>query len=323
MHRAIVRATRIGMISAQFRSPAQAGVQIDERRTGSRPSPGSSYLRRGLLLPTLLIAACTAQVDETTLLRPVASGTVSAEAIAKAAPAYTLSHHAVTAPDGVRLHAVHLRQPGARATILYFGGNGYTIGRFGAWTASVFQPLGVDLVIADHRGYGQSSGTPKISDMEGDSAAMFDFVTALPDRAPGPIVLHGHSLGSFIAGHLAATRATGGVVPEGSVTTAEEWVDVGTPGIAKPFVKVRIAEGLEGRGNLANMARIEEPLLLLVGEKDGTTPPRLSKGLYEASPLPPGRKTLLIVKGARHDNALTKAEAVAAYRRFLDSVAGR
>jgi fermentation-respiration switch protein FrsA (DUF1100 family) len=156
--------------------------------------------------------------------------------------------------------------------------------------------------------------------MEGDSAAVFDFVRARPDRAPGPIILHGHSLGSFIAGHLAAVRETGGVVLEGSVTTAEDWVAAGTPGIAKPFVKVRIAQGLEGRGNLANMARIEEPLLLLVGEKDNTTPPRLSKGLYEASPLPPGRKTLLVVKGARHDNALTKPEAIAAYRRFLDGL---
>lgn len=272
------------------------------------------------LLASLLLAACTAQVDETTLLHPIASGTVSAEAIAKAAPVYTLAYHGITAPDGVRLHAVHLRQPGARATILYFGGNGYTIGRFGAWTASVFAPLGVDLVIADHRGYGQSAGTPRISDMEGDSAAVFEFVRALPDRAPGPIILHGHSLGSFIAGHLAATRDTGGVVLEGSVTTAEDWVAAGTPGIAKPFVKVRIDQGLQGRGNLANMARIQEPLLLLVGEKDSTTPPRLSRGLYEASPLPPGQKTLVVVKGARHDNALTKPQAIAAYRAFIDGL---
>jgi uncharacterized protein len=180
--------------------------------------------------------------------------------------------------------------------------------------------LGVDLVIADHRGYGQSAGTPTIANMEGDAGAVFDYVARLPDRAPGPIILHGHSLGSFFAGYLASVRDTGGVVLEGSVTTAEDWVAAGTPGIAKPFVKVRIAHDLEGRDNLANMARIEEPLLLLVGEKDGTTPPRLSTGLYEASPLPPGRKTLVVVRGARHDNALTKPEAMAAYRRFLDSI---
>ena len=114
------------------------------------------------------------------------------------------------------------------------------------------------------------------------------------------------------------TATAAGVVLESSATTTEDWVKAGTPGAAKPFIrKVEIDPNLRGRGNLAIMPRIEEPLLLLVGAKDGTTPPSLSQGLYAASPLPEGRKTLQVVAGAGHADVMTRPGAIAAYRAFL------
>ncbi|HEX8512923.1 MAG TPA: hypothetical protein VF688_07430, partial [Allosphingosinicella sp.] len=119
-------------------------------------------------------------------------------------------------------------------------------------------------------------------------------------------------------GHVAANRPADGVVLESSATTTEDWVEARTPGAFKPFIrKVEIDSGLRGRGNLANMARIEEPLLLLVGAKDDTTPPRLSQSLYAASRLPISRKTLRTIAGAGHENVMTKPEAIDAYRAFL------
>ena len=86
--------------------------------------------------------------------------------------------------------------------------------------------------------------------------------------------------------------------------------------------KVEIDPNLRGRGNLALMPRIGEPLLLLVGAKDGTTPPRLSKGLFAASPLPEGEKALQVIAGAGHSDVMTKAGAIAAYRAFLARLGG-
>jgi hypothetical protein len=273
------------------------------------------------LLPLLpLLAGCTADVRESDLIRPIRGGALSAQALAAAAPAYGLAEHRIPGAEGGRLYAVHLRQPGARATILYFGGNGYTIDRHGAWTASLFAPLGVDLVIVDHRGYGLSEGRPGIAVMEGDALTAYDYLRGLLGGQSN-IVVHGHSMGSFLAGHVAAQRPTAGVVLESSATTTEQWVAAGTPGAAKLFIrKVDIADSLRGRGNLANMARIDEPLLLLVGAKDATTPPRLSQGLYAASPLPPGRKTLATVARAGHADVMTKPDAIRAYRAFLASL---
>lgn len=276
--------------------------------------------RTCLLLLSALLAGCTAEIRESDFIRPLRSGPLTAEAVAAAAPVYRLSEHRIARPDGGRLYAVHLRQRGARSTILYFGGNGYTVGRYGAWSASVFAPLGVDLMIVDHRGYGLSEGGTGIEAMEGDALAAFDYLRGLLEGGHR-IVLHGHSLGSFLAGHVAANRPAAGVVLESSATTTEQWVAASTPGAAKLFIKkVDIDEGLRGRGNLANMARIDEPLLLLVGAKDGTTPPRLSQGLYAASPLPRTRKTLRAIAGAGHENVMTKPETIGAYRAFLQGL---
>jgi len=278
-------------------------------------------IRRFAFALFLLAGACTAEVTERGLLAPVKGGEMSADLLAQAAPAFSPTRLEVTTPDGIRLYALLLRQPDARATIIYFGGNGYTIGRYGPWSAAIFERLGVNLVLVDHRGFGQSQGVPSAAKIEEDGLAVFDHVAALSDIGARPILVHGQSLGSFIAGHVAAHRPTAGVVLESSVTTTEDWARSATPGAAKPFLKVRISEELRGRGNLANVRLIDESLLLLVGAMDGTTPPALSQALYAASQLPPDRKTLEIIPRANHVNVMTYPEAVAAYRNFLERIA--
>lgn len=275
------------------------------------------------LLPVLLLAACTAQISERTLLHPTPGGALSAEALEGAAGVYDMSDQWIVAPDGVRLSAVLLRQPGARTTILYFGGNGFTIERHGAFVAGIFAPLGVDVMIVDHRGYGRSGGVPTQANLEADGVAAFDYLTGTLGVDPGRVIVHGQSLGSFIAGRVAAERQTGGVVLESSATTTEEWVAANLRGARRLLVRAEIDPALRGRGNLANMARIEEPLLILVGASDRTTPPSLSEALYAASPLPAGRKTLAVVPGAGHSDVLLRPQAVAAYRGFLSTLPDR
>ncbi len=267
----------------------------------------------------LLNAGCSVAINESSLIQPVKAGALDPAALTGSAVRYTPEQHWIDRPDGARLHAVLLRQPGAKATILYFGGNGYAIGRFGPWTAGVFAPLGADLMIVDHRGYGLSTGKPTIAAGEADGLAAFDY---LARTRGGPIVVHGHSLGSFIAGHVAANRDTAAAVLESSATTTEDWVAASAGGITRTFVRIRIDDALKGRGNSENVLRIQEPLLILVGGKDRTTPPILSQRLYQQSPLPPGRKTLVLVPQAGHDNVMIGRATHAAYGRLLASITG-
>ena len=276
--------------------------------------------RLALLALLVLLGGCTARIGERSLLMPVRGGALSEQMLREAAPTYAMSEQWIEAADGARLSAVLLRQPGSRATVIYFGGNGYTIGQFGAATARVFAQLGVDLMIVDHRGYGQSGGTPTQAALEADGLAAFDHLTRVLGVPAERVIVHGQSLGSFIAGHVAAERPTGGVVLEGSATTAEDWVDANVRGLMRLLVRVEIDESLRGRGNLANMARIDEPLLILVGQRDRTTPPSLSQALYAASPLPEGRKRLAVVPRANHNVVMMQPEAIAAYRAFLGAL---
>lgn len=274
-------------------------------------------LSRAAVALLIVLSGCTAHIGEESLLMPIRGGALPPEPLRAAAPAYSMTEQWITAPDGTRLSAVLLRQPGSRATILYFGGNGFTIGQFGAATAGLFAPLGVDLMIVDHRGYGRSQGRPTQANLEADGLAAFDHLTRNIGIAPERVIVHGQSLGSFIAGHVAANRPTGGAVLESSATTAEEWADANRRGLMRLLVRVEIDETLRGRGNLTNMSRIDEPLLILVGQNDRTTPPPLSQALYAASPLPAARKRLAIVPRADHNNVMTRPQAIAAYRAFL------
>ncbi len=267
----------------------------------------------------LSLSACAVTVDESTLIHPVKAGALDPSTLGGNAARYTAEQHWITRADGARLHAVLLRQPGAKATILYFGGNGFAIGRHGAWTASLFAPLGADLMMVDHRGYGLSTGTPTIAAGEADGLAAFDYLTKL--RA-GPILVHGHSMGSFIAGHVAVNRDTAAAILESSATTTEEWVGSRMGGLAGKVARVRIADALKGRGNAQNIVQIDEPLLILVGGKDKTTPPILSQRLYDASPLPLHRKSFVLVPEAGHNDVMRGRLTHAAYKRLLDSVTG-
>jgi len=268
-------------------------------------------------VPTVPAAA---QVTEGQLIRPVAAGTLTQEQVRAVAPAYTLTNHTIPTPDGARLNAVLLRQPNARGTVIYFGGNGYLMERFGAETAALFAPLGVNLVLVDHRGYGRSTGKPTADLLAADGLTVFDFVRRIRGVNPGRIIVHGQSLGSFTAGHVAANRPTAGVVLESSVTTTEEWV--ASRAGAEAARSVTIDAALRGRGNSRYIRSIAEPLLLIVGANDTVTPSSLSRALYAASPLPASRKMLEIIPGAGHNDAMLRAPAAATYRRFLDATIG-
>lgn len=260
----------------------------------------------------------TVSLSEEGIYHPQKGVALTSEALAADARGYTLEPQTITAPDGTRLAGALLRRPGADRTVLYFGGNMFTVGSDGGTVARRLAPLGVNLMFVDLRGYGASEAGPlNQAAILSDALAVFDHLAAQPDVEPNQIVVHGMSLGSFLAGHVAAHRPTAGVVLEASATTAEAFVGSAIPRLARPFVKVDIAQGLRGQGNLQYMGRLDEPLLVVVGEKDTLTPPRFSRELFEAAKLPPERKRLVVVDDAAHDQAIFNAQTITAYREFL------
>ena len=101
---------------------------------------------------------------------------------------------------------VSLTQRDASVTVLYFGPNMFKISRDGAQVGQRLLPLGVNLVMVDHRGSGGSSGKPTLTLLEHDALAVFDHLSATLKPRQSKILVHGLSLGSFMAAHVASQR---------------------------------------------------------------------------------------------------------------------
>lgn len=276
---------------------------------------------RGIAALSLLTAlvGCTRSLTDAQMFQPRPGPALTAELVASGAQQYAFEPLTITAADGTVLTGGLLRRTGADRTVIYFGGNIATAARTGLRTAARLAPLNVNVVLVDYRGYGGSaSGPVSAESMLSDGLLVFDHVARLPGLGPSQIVVHGHSMGSLVAGHVAANRATAGVVLESSATTTEDFVRTQIPWYGRPFVRVNVAPGLRRQGNLQQMAYIDEPLLLLVGSRDSDTPPRFSRALYAASTLPSPRKQLSIVEGATHSDTLEMPAAISAYQAFLE-----
>ena len=280
-------------------------------------------IRRGfatvVLLP--LLAGCTFHVGESNLVVPRVAPTADVDALRAAHPGLGFEEGWIDAPDGARLYTLAMRRPQAAATVLYFGGNGYTIGRWASRTAAIYANLPVDVLLVDHRGYGASTGTPTIDGLMDDAELVYRRVRADARFAGRPLIVHGHSLGSFMAGHVADTARLDGLVLESTAPSAEAWAAqlrrVQKPWIRAVVWRVKPTGALAGRGNAEVASRLDEPVLYLVGDRDDITPPRFARGLYDATPHVGSGKQLVVVPGASHLHAAESPEFRAAFMRLL------
>lgn len=267
----------------------------------------------------MVVAGCqTVQLSDEGIFRPQPGVALSSDMLGSAGTDYVLEPQSLTTTDGVRLVGVLLRRQGAEQTVLYFGPNLSTVERTAPGMALILAPLNVNLAMFDYRGYGASdAGAITVPRLMSDAEEVFDHVTRLPGIEPRSTVVHGFSLGSFMAGHVAARRPSAGLVLEGSATSAEEFAAAQIPWFAKPVIRLEISPGLQGQGNLQYMDDIEEPLLVLVGERDTVTPPAFSRRLFDASTLPTAQKRLSVIPRATHNNTMQQPASITAYVGFL------
>lgn len=262
----------------------------------------------------IALAGCVAHVSEHGLVRPTA-GTQLIDGRSSDGQ-WAIRGLQVARPDDIRLYAALFTRPHSKALVLYFGGNGFVISNYYQEILSVYSNQSVDVLMVDYRGYGASTGVASLNSLMGDAVPVYDFVRALPDYKGKAVVVHGHSLGSFMAGEIANERTLDGLVLEASATTAEDWVQ----GFVDNSVWLRRGElddGLKGKGNLRVMADLDEPVLFVVGEKDTTTRSDMSAKLFAAAGVPPAWKELLVVPSASHNEASMSREYAEAFTRLI------
>ena len=193
-------------------------------------------------------------------------------------------------------------------SILYFHGNGETVADHN-WVAPFYNQRGVNLFVADFRGYGSSDGKPTISNMISDAHTIFqgfkDIIKKEGFSQKRPFLM-GRSLGSIPAIELAfhyQDEICGLIVESGTannfrglwnyLSLAGKETILGEEGLFLNKVKVR---------------QVRQPTLIIHGEYDQIIPATEGKELYQSSGAQD--KELLIIPGADHNDIMMMAQSL-------------
>lgn len=210
----------------------------------------------------------------------------------------------LTAADGTRVHAWHLRA--GPAMVLYFGGNAEEV----SWMLEAARAgaPGVSWLLLDYRGYGRSEGSPSQKALIADALALYDHAAHQPGVDPKRIHAFGRSLGSGVAVALAAQRPLKGVVlstPYDSLLAVAKrhyWYLPVRWMLKHPFDSMALAP------------RLDTPLLCLIAGRDEVIPPEHAERLYAAWK---GPKRRVLLADATHNTTDEAPEFWASIGAFL------
>lgn len=189
----------------------------------------------------------------------------------------------LTADDGTEI-AVQVSE-GQGPTILYFMGNAGALQAFGGPLAQ-YRARGHRIVALEYRGGAGRPGRASETVLKSDALAAASHAASHGD----PVVLHGYSLGTGLALHVASERAVAGVILEAPYSRLCTLMARAAllPACAMPMV--------QKWNSLAIAPSVTAPVLILHGENDRLIPPQSSVALDNALP----RSRRLIIEGADH-----------------------
>lgn len=199
----------------------------------------------------------------------------------------------LTMKDGTRLAGWFLPAEdgeGASAALLWFYGNGETIGAI--WPViRDFRPPNAALLVVDYPGYGASGGRATEAGIYEAGALAYRALASRPQVDPKRIYVYGRSLGSAVATRTAAAFPTAGLILESPFTSARDMA-ARTYRIF-PLFLVRLK-----LDNLATIQRVHGPVLVFHGTADRLVPMEMGRRVAAAAP---GPKEFVMIEGAGHN----------------------
>ena len=237
-----------------------------------------------------------------------------------APPSANLSEELVTVADGVAISGRFHVTENARATILFFHGNGETSGDYDQ-VAQFYLEKKINFLAVDYRGYGKSGGAPTASSLLRDAHVLLKYVTSWMEQRSitGPLVVMGRSLGAAPAIECAASyrdQVKGLIIESGFADSLPVLRTLGVD-----LAAVGLAE-TEGFGNAAKIRAVTAPTLILHGQYDRIVSLENGEGLQRESGAK--IKQFFIIPGADHNSMLQMGGATyfETISRFIDKVVG-
>ena len=210
--------------------------------------------------------------------------------------------------DGEKIAAWHIAAETGSVHVLLFHGNGGNMsGR--VEVVRGLHAIGLNVLIIDYRGYGQSSGKPSEKGTYEDALAAWEYLVETKGVSPGDIVVYGRSLGASIAAWLAAEKRPGALMLESPFTSIGD--------MAKkdyPFMPVRALCRFK-YDTVSFLARVRCPVLVAHSPEDAVVPFEHGRAVFEAAGEP---KRFLAIGGAHCDSTVeTEPSFRAAVREFI------
>ena len=205
--------------------------------------------------------------------------------------------------NGFRLGCRYRRISGDAPTIIHFHGNGETVADYIGDFEDRIAAMGANLLLAEYRGYGMSSGEPALATMLTDVALIVRASGVDPER----VVFFGRSLGSLYAVHGAGLfpQAAGLILESGIadpleriLARIEPW-EIGTDSAG---LRAVIDRELDQRGKLSSFGG---RTLVMHARCDDLVPVSHAERLFEWANEP---KELLVFERGDHNTILPANE---------------
>lgn len=146
--------------------------------------------------------------------------------------------------------------------VLFFMGNGGSLAYF-TYSLDAHQSAGRTLVAVEYRGGGGIAGKPSEAGLKADALAAYDWLAAQHD---GPIAVHGFSLGTGLALHVAASRTVEAVMLDAPYTTLCELMTEGS------YLPACYLPGVQKWRSVDDVPAVSAPVLIQHGTADQLIP---------------------------------------------------
>ncbi len=209
--------------------------------------------------------------------------------------------YSIEVEEGIKISCGFWVSGKERPSILYFHGNGETVASHN-WMAPFYNQRGINLFVADYRGYGSSDGKPTISNMIGDAHTIFKGFKEIIEKEgfKKSLFLMGRSLGSMPAIELAFNyqdEIRGLLIESGAANNFRRlWDYLGVPD------KENILSEESLFLNKVKIRQVRKPTLIIHGEYDQIISVKEGKELYQSSGTQD--KEILIIPGADHNDIM-------------------
>ena len=205
------------------------------------------------------------------------------------------------------IHAWFVSAKESRGTVLFCHGNAGNLGHRLS-TIKIWHELGMNILLFDYRGFGESSGDPSEEGCYEDVKACFDWLqnNAFLEK---PLIIHGRSLGGGIASWAAENLENDGLILESTFTSIP---DMGAH--IYPFLPIRLLSSIDFPTE-ERIKKYTKPLLIVHGKNDEIIPYKMGQALAQKS-----GADFIELQGNHNDGFSTSQSYIPALNAFVERV---